>query len=340
MKPLLTIAIPTWNRSKFIEQNLEQLSNELDGIEQGSVEILVSDNCSTDDTEEVVQKIKSEKSLPLNYVKNKTNIGWGLNFFQCFNLAKGKYVLLLGDDDLLYDGALKIILDRISDSDYGVIYVRPYGFNSNFRSEYPGTFGSEKEYEDVGDFLLDISSIMRMISACVINKGLLNDFDTSAVAPGNFAHLHLILTAMLRGKKNLFINRFLVGIKRNNSANYNFYEIFVEEFWALLDSYIPHGLQKKTISKLENTMLFTYYPYCILRERLKNNDDHRTAFKYFERFKNHNLFRYWVAPILRLPKVLAILWGGITTFIGRTYNGELLRGITFFWKSIIRAKLK
>ena len=49
MPPLLTIGIPTYNRAKFLRRLLEQLRTELAGLD-GQVEVLVSDNASTDDT--------------------------------------------------------------------------------------------------------------------------------------------------------------------------------------------------------------------------------------------------------------------------------------------------
>ncbi len=341
MKPILTIAIPTWNRAAYLEKNLIQLSSELKNIKEGLVEILVSDNFSTDGTESSVQKIKNKHSLPLKYIKNEKNLGWGLNFFQCFNFSKGKYVLILGDDDLLYDDALGYLVEKLLNTNYGVVSIRPYGFNDDFRLEYPGRSKSrEKVYKDDSKFLLDINSIMRMISSSIINKEIINDFDTTKINPGNFAHLHLIFTALLKAKENLFLDKFLVATMRNNSSNYDFYEIFVVEYWSLLDSYIPKGLKKETIKKMQNDMLFTYYPYYALKERMSNNQEGKETIKYFKVFHNSLLFKVWLAPTLKWPKVLAVFWGAMTTFVGRTYNGELLRGISFLWKSVIKAKFK
>src|SRR4051812_19448075 len=116
--PLLTIAIPTFNRAGYLEQNLEQLRLEMKGVPESSVEILVSDNCSPDSTARVVEAAIAS-GLKIRYVRNVENVGWGPNFAQCFGLAAGNYVLLLGDDDLLVDGALKLLLDRLSKQQYG-----------------------------------------------------------------------------------------------------------------------------------------------------------------------------------------------------------------------------
>lgn len=333
--PLLTIAIPTYNRANYLGQNLEQLKSELSKIQEVLVEIIVSDNCSQDNTKEIVDNFNKSGFL-IQYFRNETNIGWGQNFLQCFNYANGKYVLLLGDDDLLFDGALKTIVVRLLTRNYGVVFLRPYGFNADFRKEYPGSFGNEKVYEDTNDFLLAISSIMRMISASIINKELIKDLDTRELIVGNFAHLHLILNAVLAEKKNLFINKFLVASKRNNSIGYNFSKLYVEEFLQLLDSYVPMGISPVTIRTIENRMLFTYYPFYLLKERIEGTGDRKVSLAYFsDRFKGRLLFEFWVAPILKWPKPFAVVWGAFTTLIGRTSNGELARGLAFLWKSII-----
>src|SRR5579859_6264340 len=108
-RPLLTVAIPTWNRAPYLEQNLSQLLSETAMLRPDLVEILVSDNASTDETAATVEKIR-QSGLVVRYVRNERNMGWAFNFAQCFDLAVGKYVVLLGDDDVFVNGALATVL--------------------------------------------------------------------------------------------------------------------------------------------------------------------------------------------------------------------------------------
>ena len=326
---LLSIAIPTWNRASYLKQSLDQLRAELQGVEPGLVEVLVSDNCSPDDTGAVVAGARAE-GLPVRYVRNETNLGWGHNFFQCFDLARAKYVLLLGDDDLLVDGALGLLLGRLREANHGVVCVRTYGFDHDFRAECPGRYGRELGYTDPNEFLVAIGPTATMISACILNKELLRDADTSTLFCGDLAHLHLVLLAALRGSTNLFINQPLIACKRNNSANYKFSTIFVEEYWRIMDAYVAHGLAPAAIRTIEDRMLFSYYPFYLLTERRAGQGDHRLSRQHFAaRFGRRLLYRFWVAPILVWPDGLAIGWGAVTTTIGRVLGGDLRRGIYF-----------
>ena len=94
-KRLVSIGIPTYNRAKgnlrkVIERALDQTYT--------NVEVIVSDNCSPDNTAEVVQSFDDPR---LRYFRQETNIGPNNNFNYCLNQARGEYFLLFHDDDTI-----------------------------------------------------------------------------------------------------------------------------------------------------------------------------------------------------------------------------------------------
>lgn len=93
--PLVTIAIPTFNRANgFLKQALQSAISQT----YGHLEIIVSDNCSTDHTEQLVTGYNDNR---IRYIKHPRNIGAANNFNCCVHQAKGDYFLLLHDDDLI-----------------------------------------------------------------------------------------------------------------------------------------------------------------------------------------------------------------------------------------------
>lgn len=337
--PLLSIAIPTYNRSEYLKSNLTQLKIELEQIKNTElVEIIVSDNNSSDNTSEVINEI-TEFGLPIRYYKNNENIGWGRNFLQCYNLAIGKYLLILGDDDILYNGSLKIIIDNIINKELGIVFIRPYGYDKDYIKEYPGMYGEIKEYENLPLFLRKVGATVSLISSCIVNKSLISNIDFNNIDPGNFAHLHLILNAFVRSKQNLIISHFIVGCKRNNSSNYDFSELFVTEFWNIMDQYKGDIITEDLIKQLEKGQIFSYYPFYLFQQQLEYSKDLVFAKKNFDgRFKGDFLYHFWVRPIITFPRPLAIVWGAITTLVGRVFNNEGLRGVRFFLNKIISFK--
>ncbi len=328
-QPLLSIAIPTWNRSFFLEKTLKQLQQELVYCEPESVEILVSDNFSSDNTQEIVDQAKIS-GLKLNYIRNEENIGSDANIAQCFNLATGNYVLILGDDDLFVDKALPWLLERLKTEKYGVVCMRPYGFDKDFRLEHPGAGGSEKIFLDSGLFLTAIGSLMTLISSCAIHKSILPNLDARDLCGENLVQVHLVIRAALGSPENLFVNRYLIACKRNNSGGYDFSKVFVDNLSRILDSYRETGLTTKVIAAIETRLLIGYFPYYLFRQRLTNEGDVVATYQRFlNRYKGRWCFYIWDAPILKLPRILAIIWGASATIIGRVLNGDLQRGIMF-----------
>lgn len=108
---LLTICIPTYNRSNFVLPLLEFLHDEVNisGKIQG-VDIIVSDNKSDIDHREKI--IDFHKNNPFfNLILNEENLGLIGNIHRLNSEVNSEYVWFLGDDDILKIGAIKQIVE-------------------------------------------------------------------------------------------------------------------------------------------------------------------------------------------------------------------------------------
>lgn len=325
---LLTIGIPTYNRAELLKICLAQLVPQLNDI-NGEVEISIYDNASPDHTEEVARTFLANY-LPVTYSRNFKNIGSDRNIAQCFNKARGKYVLILGDDDILVEGTLVWLISKLKRTEYGVICLRPYGFDSDFRKEYPGLVGHDQEYENGGDFLVAIGQLVSLISSCVINKSILSNIDAEEFCGGNLVQVHLVIQAALLGSISLYTKNYYLACKRNNSGGYDFIEIFVERLGDILDSYRPLGLTQIVIDRFDRRMIFGHLPFYILKQRVNNTvDQQENAVRLKARYKHSFLCWFWLMPIVLMPRFMAILWGGFATLIGRIAFGDLRRGMYF-----------
>lgn len=339
-KPQLSISIPTYNRSKYLGETLRQLHSELGGCENDDVEVIVSDNSSTDNTESVVRSL-IENGLKIRYIRNNQNIGSDANIAQCFNLAKGKYVVILGDDDLFVDGGLSELLDELRDAEYGVAYLRSYGFDYDFRKEHPGKGGNHKVHDNPGSFLADIGPLMTLISGCVINKGLLPKVNANDYCGGNLVQVHLVIQAALKAQHNFLINRYMIACKRNNSGGYDFSKVFVENVGNILDYYTGKGLSRQDVLNIERKFIVTYIPFYLMKQRYYRQGDMATIYQNFsKRYGGKLSFYICLYPILKLPRWLAVAWGGFATLIGRTLNGDLIRGLFFLKYKIHKLLLR
>lgn len=114
--PLVTIAIPTYNRADVHLK--DALASALKQTYQ-NIEIIVSDNCSTDGTEIFMRGLSDRR---IRYYRRDKNIGPNNNFNFCLEQAKGAYFLLLPDDDLIDEDFVESCMKSAAYStDLGVI---------------------------------------------------------------------------------------------------------------------------------------------------------------------------------------------------------------------------
>jgi glycosyltransferase involved in cell wall biosynthesis len=109
----LSIIIPTYNGGKYLSQNLVTLIPMMKECDSEEVELIISNNASTDNTDEIVQNALNEYPL-LKYIKRDTNIGAMSNFYESVKESSGRFVFLLGDDDVLMPGFINVILNIIN----------------------------------------------------------------------------------------------------------------------------------------------------------------------------------------------------------------------------------
>ena len=99
--PLVSIGVPFFNSEKSIERLIESLLNQ--NFE--NIEIILSDNCSTDKSKEKINKYLINEKI--NYFRNDKNFGSIYNHNILLDYAKGKYFMWAHSDDLLSENFIK-----------------------------------------------------------------------------------------------------------------------------------------------------------------------------------------------------------------------------------------
>jgi len=106
----LSICIPTYNRAKFLPELLESIVKQSHGYD---IEVVVSDNASTDNTQEVLKLyIENHNNIKLSVADS--NVGPDRNYFRAVSMAKGEYCWLIGSDDVIDDGGLEFVMQSLT----------------------------------------------------------------------------------------------------------------------------------------------------------------------------------------------------------------------------------
>lgn len=117
-KILFSIVIPTYNRADFIVKTIQSILNQT----YSNFEIIVVDDGSTDNTEEIVKAIKDSR---INYYKKENaERGAARNFGT--QKAKGDYINFFDSDDLAYDNHLTTASEVIKENDFPAVFALHY----------------------------------------------------------------------------------------------------------------------------------------------------------------------------------------------------------------------
>lgn len=146
-RPLLSICISTYNRAGWLSVSLKNLHRFLpDPLAE--VELLVCDNTSTDATPSVVEPYLGRSDF--TYVRNPENVGMLGNLRVTAHHARGKYVWILGDDDLVMQGTIQRVLTALrSHPETALLYLN-YAYTRIDKAE---------EVEDLDRFLCESTPI-------------------------------------------------------------------------------------------------------------------------------------------------------------------------------------
>lgn len=163
---LVSVIIPVYNRQKMCLSAIDSALNQT----YQNIEIIVGDNCSTDNTYSVLYERYSANSKVVLF-RNSENLGPVKNWIECLKRCEGEYVKILWSDDLIDPMCIEKMTDMLeAHSDAGFVYSAVKIFSSNdtdcdslieqAKSVEGTTYVIGKSgYYDAGKFLDDVYSL-------------------------------------------------------------------------------------------------------------------------------------------------------------------------------------
>lgn len=259
MQPLISICIPTYNRAEYLKQTIESIICQPE-FKSGEVEIVVSDNASTDNTSGVCEQYSQFDNF--YYSCNEKNVR-DINFPIVLSKAHGKLRKLNNDTFAIKSDGLKYLCELVRKHDG----TRPYIYLSNEVKE-PKTLNFH-------DFVLDISYWITFLANFTIWEDYCENIDK------DIDGCELLLWQVRKAyeiayKKNDVVLSPNIGysilVKRKN-ISYGLYKIFYCNYMKLLEPYfLNDSLSSEDKDYLERDLLFSFYPKWIISYELNNTD--------------------------------------------------------------------
>lgn len=185
--PVLSICIPTRNRAHIIEQTINMLLSETQALRDvGAVEIICSDNASSDATFDVLQRYVGNKGF--SRIRNETDIGISQNLVRCANVALGRFIWFFGDDDVIQHEYIQKIVCIICNHKYSFLLTRYCDFVDQINVDITKKEVNIRDMNitDIDQFIYKYDRYLGFITSCIYEATLLKRIlNTSSELWGN-----------------------------------------------------------------------------------------------------------------------------------------------------------
>lgn len=296
---LLSLCIPTFNRDSYLSICLESIVKQVGNNDE--VEIIISDNASDDNTNDVVNRYFNNYRN-VKYFRQDTNIGGNANIVQVLKYGKGKYLKLLNDYGGFKDGGalkmLEIVKAHLENKEIlffanGVSYLRKKDFYYS---------------KDLDEFLRVCSFQSQWILTIGFWK---DDFETMMnyyqFKTKSFFQTELLFENFNLGKKAVTYTREIFKLSQiyNKKTGFNFFDVFINSYFNTIIVGLKNEkrISKSTFRKEKNRFFTDWVFSWYKKVRLKKNhnteiDDKGTESIIFNTFKYSPIFYLY---LLYLP---------------------------------------
>jgi abequosyltransferase len=227
----LSICIPTHNRANFLPTAIDSVIYQVTEKNKERLELCISDNASTDSTQEVVEKITSKSPIPITYHRNEKNEGADYNFIKVIEIAKGDFCWFLGSDDKIENGAIDEIfnvIDKNPQLTTITVFRNDYNIDMTKRNPTISSFSRinkdfvANSYDEIKKYIDLMFPYFGYISAQIVNKSLwdetlygIDDINKYFKA---YVHTYIITKMIQKYHKAMFIRKPLVGNRMGNDS--------------------------------------------------------------------------------------------------------------------------
>ena len=256
-KNLISVCIANYNKWNVIKKCLDSIKK----YEwSNNIEIVIVDDCSTDNSEEVIMnRIKDNLDIKVVFEKNTKNSGPWFTYNHTLNIAHGQYISIIDSDDFLIGSSLKEKLEYFNQNPkLKIVYWNGTFFENdvlNWLSIHKNIFGLFKKCNLVPkkifwEICCKVPTLL--YTSCLINKGFLDEiwwFDEDCYSNDYILSLK-IFKNLKTSEEFTFDDRicFWYRVDANNiSKNY---DRILKMLREVLDKYCPENLKSLWYSNI------------------------------------------------------------------------------------------
>lgn len=260
ISPLLSICIPTYNRSACLRECLESLLVSARGYED-RIEIVISDNASTDDTSDVVSEFQQRNPF-IRYHRNESNVGSEPNRYIVVSLATGKYIWIFSDDDKVTEQAVAAIFKRI-EAGYNLIICDFSVWSRDFsvrkmRRWLP--MRRDREFSDHNALMKCFGLHIGFTSSVVIKREVFLIIPPSEYEPlmPYFPQLYSIYAGIAEDCHCAYVSDPIVCYRADNAVSPDYYKFFIVGYLIIFEALRSKGYTEDALRAAKRHILKRY----------------------------------------------------------------------------------
>ena len=275
-----------------------------------TVEVIVLDNASPDDTPDVVMRAQTEfPGIALAFLRRPLNIGPDANFCDAPAQAHGLFLYLISDDDILLPGAVECLVTLIRrHPDLDAFALNTRGFRRNSDEEASSVYFLLKDrlLTDRDDALQFLKVHLTFLSCIAFRRENVVARDYRPFFSTNLAQSYMFLDALAPGRGLYAVKQIYLAQRLENNEGYNFFEVFVSNFAALMQYAIQSGYSPEAVQAvLRHQLKYVYHMILLFKYRGSFGSIHANyadALRRLHRVYGWNGFVCLVlAPIMAAP---------------------------------------
>lgn len=288
--PILSICIPTYNRCGYLYLTLKSIVEQELFQNTTDVEIVISDNCSTDLTEKISKIFADKYPDKVIYNRNEINIGGDKNFEKALTLGNGEVLNLHNDNYLFRDDSLQKMVEKIKT----LRETKPTIFFSNGNSR----INDSKLCKSLDELVTTVSCSTTWISSFSIWKNYFETFDNfSRNVHTNLMQVDVLFRTIAEKRGDIFVfdDRLFEEQPVPQKGGYNLAKVFGDNYLTLLEAYLGKDLDREVYEKEKKFLLLEHIIPTKFIASLKNdgyifgNDGY---WKHLHKHYKHNLYFY------------------------------------------------
>lgn len=282
--PLLSIAIPTFNRCNLLRETLETILPQIESFSD-IVELVISDNGSTDSTWSLLQDYAVKHPF-IRTFRQTTNIGPDPNFRFCCEQSRGEFFWLYGDDDLLCEGALGALIALLRKEAPDVVHIRHKWFVG--QPTEPGSVtGKATAFHDERAFLRGMGALVSFITCMVVRKDVAQERVLEQLTGTFMIQYTWVLPSIRPGARMFFLEGVNILARGSNSYGYSCLDTFGKSMQRTLNLCVELGiLTKRNRQLLLLIFLGDFLPYVLVADgsKLDRSFSRADFFEAYEEF--------------------------------------------------------